>query len=76
MQKVLTRVGKNCKVLNSPELVAEKLIDYLNRHPEIEKKLIKDKKLVFYTTDEVEQFKKVGEKFLGQEMVNVEKIKL
>ena len=34
-------MGKNCRVLDSPKIVAEKLQDYLARHPEIESKINK-----------------------------------
>ncbi|MFH1522689.1 MAG: glutamate racemase [Patescibacteria group bacterium] len=69
-------MGKRCQVLNSPEYVAEKLNDYLIRHPEIEKKIKKDKKRIFYTTDDPARFKELGEKFLEEKIEQVEKISL
>ena len=50
-------MGKNCQVLNTPEIVTRKLEDYLKRHPEIENRLDKNKKIIFYTTDNTNYFK-------------------
>jgi len=69
-------MGKRCQVFDSPKFVAEKLADYLRRHPEIEGKILKEKKRIFYTTDDVARFKNLGEKFLGQKMEKVEKVNL
>ncbi len=76
LKQIKEIMGKTCEVLDSPKLIVKKLKNYLKRHPEIEKKLLKKKKLVFYTTDDVEQFKELGEKFLKIKMKDVEKIKL
>ncbi len=65
---------KRVRVLNSPEIVAEKLADYLKRHPEIEKKLAKNKKRIYYTTDDPKRFKSFGTKFLGEEVKEVKKV--
>jgi len=69
-------MGPQCEVLNSPEYVAEKLADYLNRHPEMAKKLSKSGKCVFYTTDDVARFKELGSKFLGERIDKVKRIEL
>ena len=65
--------GKNVKIVNPAETVAEKLVDYLRRHGEIEKRLGKNKKLIFYTTDDVSKFRELGRKFLGKEIKEVKK---
>lgn len=69
-------MGKRVFVLNSPEIVAEKLIDYLKRHGEIEKKLGKNKKREFFITDDPKRFKEMGERFLGNEIKKIEKVEL
>jgi len=69
-------MGKQCRVLNSPEYVAEKLERYLLNHPEIEKKLRKNKKRIFYTTDDAEKFKSQAEKFLSEKIKIIKKINL
>lgn len=69
-------MGKRVWVLDSPKIVAKKLKDYLKRHPEIDKKLEKNKKRIFYTTGDKNRFKEIGKKFLGREMEDVKKIEL
>ena len=69
-------VGKNIKIINTPKAVAERLKVYLNRHPEIKNKLTTNKKRKFYTTDNPGRFKQLGEKFLGEKIDKLERIKL
>lgn len=69
-------LGKNIKIINTPEAVAKRLVVYLEKHPEIEKKLKKEKLISFYTTDSKNKFKILGEKFLGQEIVDLKQIEL
>jgi len=73
IKRVMT---KRVKVLNSPKIVAEKLTDYLKRHPEIEEKLGKNKKRIYYTTDDPKRFKYFSSKFLGDEIKEAIKINL
>ncbi len=67
-------MGKRCDVLDSPKIVAEKLGDYLKRHKDIKDKLSANGARIFYTTDNVDRFKKFGEKFLGQKIEKIEKV--
>ncbi|MFC1822473.1 glutamate racemase [Thermodesulfobacteriota bacterium] len=77
LKKDIERImGKNCHVLDAPEIVAEKLVDYLNRHPEIEERLTRNGKRVFFTTDDAGRFKSFGEKFLGKKISEVQSISL
>ena len=66
-------MGKNVKIIDSATVTAEKLADYLIRHPEIEKKLSKKSKIIFYTTDDVNKFRELGRKFLGEDIREVKK---
>ncbi|MDO8569810.1 MAG: glutamate racemase [bacterium] len=68
-------VGQRIKVLDAPKIVAVKLIDYLQRHPEIEQKLGKQKTVRYLTTGSLEQFNHLASKFLGTE-VKAEKVSL
>lgn len=58
-------MGKNVKMISTPRAVAGKLIDYLTRHPEIESRLSKNGRRVFYTTDEIARFRTIALNFLG-----------
>ncbi|MCK4386604.1 MAG: glutamate racemase [Candidatus Pacebacteria bacterium] len=59
-------MGKNCQILNPPEIVAGRLKDYLGRHFEIENKLGKAGKRIYHSTGDFQKFKQFGEKFLGE----------
>jgi glutamate racemase len=77
LQKDVERImGKNCRVLNGPEIVSQKLSNYLHRHPEIESRISKGGGVVFFTTDDPARFRVIGEKFLSQKIREVEKVAL
>jgi glutamate racemase len=64
-------MGKNCRVLNAPAVVADRLSDYLRRHPEMETRLSRHRRRDFYTTDDPEHFRTFGQNFLGQGIKDV-----
>ena len=66
-------MGRRIEVLNAPGIVADKLANYLYRHPEIERKLSKNGKRLFYTTDSIERFKEMGKRFLGEDIGEVKR---
>jgi glutamate racemase len=75
LQKDIERImGKSCKVLGGPEILADKLEDYLRRHPEIESRITRSGKVSYFTTDDPERFTRFGEKFLGRNISEVEKL--
>lgn len=57
------------------KLVAESLIDYLKRHPEIESRLSKNGTVEYLSTDCDNKFKRFGERIIGSE-IDVEKVSL
>ena len=65
-------MGSRVKVLNSGEIVARSLADYLTRHPEIEKKLSRGGARKFMTTDDPAKFKQFVEEFGGMKAGDVE----
>jgi glutamate racemase len=74
LQKDIQRImGKNCQVLSGPETVSDKLIDYLQRHPEIEERLGRNQNAAFFTTDDPGRFKLLGQKFLRHNIPEVER---
>jgi len=68
-QKIKKIVGKKIEIVNEGKIVAQKLKDYLARHPEIEQKLGKNSKIKFYTTDLTDKFKILGSKFFGRKII-------
>jgi glutamate racemase len=75
-KEIKSIMGKSCEVLDAPKLIAKKLADYLAKHPEMEKEISKNKKIIFYTTDDENKFKKLGEKILGQKITEVKRVNL
>jgi len=67
-------MGTKVKVLDSGEITAEKLKEYLERHSEIKSKLTKNKTRTFLTTDDPEKFKTFVEKHFGMKIKMPEKI--
>jgi len=75
LKQFQSAAGAKVKVFNPAEVVAEKLKDYLARHPEIEKKLIKSNNHRFLVTDLTEKFQQNAEAWLGQR-IKLEKVDL
>jgi glutamate racemase len=75
LKKDITRImGKNCHVLDAPGIVSAKLCDYLGRHPEMDKRLVRKGQKGFFTSDDPDRFKAFGEKFLGRHIPHVQNI--
>ena len=58
-------VPGNINILQQGEITAEKLREYLNRHPEMENRLSKNKNLRFQTTESTENFNGKAALFTG-----------
>lgn len=69
-------MGKSTKILNSGEITAQSLKNYLQRHPEIEKKLSRHKKREFMTTGDPVHFKEFTEMHFGMKIKPPKKIQL
>ena len=61
-------VPENVTILSQGELVANKLTDYLHRHPEVETQCSKNGHLTFYTTDDAKSFEANTTIFYGQKI--------
>jgi glutamate racemase len=59
-------VPSTIRILEQGAIVAEKLTDYLARHPEIDKKLSKSGKVEYQTTEYATNFEEKAALFLGQ----------
>jgi glutamate racemase len=67
-EKIEKHLPKNVKLVSQGEIVAESLKDYLLRHPEIETRISKERKRIFYTTDSTEDFDNKARIFFGEEI--------
>jgi glutamate racemase len=65
-EKIEKYLPQNVKLLSQGEIVAHSLEDYLQRHPEMETKISKEGKRVFYTTDSAEDFTGKASLFFGE----------
>jgi glutamate racemase len=65
-EQIKAIVGTGVNIISEGPIVASKLALYLGRHPEIESKLTKVTAKVFYSTDSMERFEKLGSHFFGQ----------
>jgi glutamate racemase len=58
-------VPKGVKVLTQGAIVAASLVDYLQRHPDLDAGITKQSDVVFYTTDATLDFDAHAADFLG-----------
>lgn len=61
-------VPDNIKILQQGEITAEKLLEYLNRHPEMDNKISKNGARKFQTTESAENFNGKAALFMGQKV--------
>jgi glutamate racemase len=61
-------LGNTIKVVSQGPIVAYKLTDYLNRHPEIENRLSKNKTTRYFTTENNQIFDQKASQFLDEEI--------
>ena len=73
LEEIRNVMGDGIEIINPPSIIADKLKNYLERHKEIESKLSKNKKRIFYTTGDIKKFSELGGKFLGREVKKVKK---
>ena len=68
IEKIRNYTPDNIKILSQGSIVAQSLVSYLMRHPEIDNKLSKNSNVIFQTTDSTEMFDKFATFFFGQEV--------
>lgn len=68
INKIKKHLPSNITLLSQGEIVAEGLVDYLKRHPEMEQKCSKGNSIEFYTTDSATNFDNAGSMFYGKEV--------
>jgi glutamate racemase len=66
--KIREYTPADIKILSQGEIVADSFADYLQRHPEIEKRLSLGETRQFFTTDSTEDFDRHGANFYGAEL--------
>ncbi|MDP3015335.1 MAG: glutamate racemase [bacterium] len=66
--KIKKYLSLGIKVISQGPIIAEKLRNYLARHPEIENKLSKTGKRIFLTTEDSERVKNLSQIFYGEQI--------
>ena len=65
-EKIQEYLPIGVKLVSQGEIVADSLVEYLNRHPEIEEKCSKNAGRSFFTTDSTEDFDNHATTFFGE----------
>lgn len=68
-------IPDNITILEQGQIVSERLIDYLKKHPEIDRRISRNRTIVYQTTESAQIFEKKSALFIGQN-VRAEKIRL
>ncbi len=68
VNKIKQYLPHNITILSQGEIVANGLVDYLKRHPEMESRLSKNNQLEFFTTETPENFNEQASRFFGKEI--------
>lgn len=66
IDKIRQHTPAHIKIVPQGEIVANSLVDYLQRHPEIESLCTKGGQRAFYTTESADVFSDKARTFLGQ----------
>lgn len=69
-KKIKSFLPKHVKLISQGSIVANSLKNYLNQHPEMEKKISKENKLDFYTTELITDFDQLASSFFGKVVVS------
>lgn len=68
LKKIRQFIPKEINIISQGEIIAESLMNYLHRHPEIEEKCAKNAKIDLYTTDSADDFDKHTLAFFGKNL--------
>lgn len=68
LKKIQQHLPENVQIISQGEIVAHSLLDYLNRHNEMDSTLSKNGEIRFYTTDEAADFDKHSVNFYGKQI--------
>lgn len=68
IHKIKKYLPADITIISQGNIVAESLVDYLKRHPEMENRCSKGGEVAFFTTDSTENFDKAATLFFGKEV--------
>jgi glutamate racemase len=67
-ENIQNHLPEGIRVVAQGEIVAESLKDYFQRHPEMEERISRNGKLLFYTTDSTDDFNNKATIFFGNKV--------
>ena len=76
MEKIIKYVPNGVRLVPQGEYVAASLMDYLNRHPEMEQRCTRGGTCHYLTTENAEKFHESASLFMREPSLSVEKISL
>jgi glutamate racemase len=68
--KIKTHLPANVNVIAQGDIVANSLVDYLYRHPEMEQQLSKEGSKQFFTTDDTAEFDRHASRFFSAQVTS------
>lgn len=68
LTKIKKYVPERITILSQGKIVADSLVDYLNRHPEINEKITRGATARYLTTERADRFTELASVFLGEEV--------
>ena len=68
IEKIKQFTPQGMQVLSQGKIVADSLLEYLHRHPQMEAKCSKNGQISFFTTDSTEDFDSHATNFYGKEI--------
>ena len=69
MNQIVKFVPDSVKIIAQGEIVADKLVDYLKRHPDMADKCSKKRITMYYTTENASSFEEKASLFLDEKIV-------
>jgi len=76
LKEIREIMPKRCYIPDPGELVSFSLNDYLKKHKEIKLKTSEKPKRLFFTTDNSQNIKQLGENFLGETIKDIKQINI
>lgn len=75
-EKIMNNLPQNIEVISQAKATAEKFVDYLKRHTDLEKKLAKHQQRKYYVSDLNQGYEDLVRLFLGRYFINKDKLEL
>lgn len=72
LNKIKQAVPAGINIISQGDIVADSLVDYLQRHPEMDAKISHNASAKFFTTEQADKFADLASIFLGHDIVSTQ----